>query len=103
MSGIYIPGMEMPIACTFCPCAHDDKCDITRKKQTFLEWYESRPDWCPLVPVPDHGPLVDADAIVASCKDEKGYYYGYEAAIIGEKAESAPVIIPADPGREAST
>jgi hypothetical protein len=38
-------------------------CAITNKYPTFEEWYEIKPSWCPLVPVPDHGRLIDADEI----------------------------------------
>ena len=51
---------------------------------------------CPLVPVSDHGRLIDGDAIVRKCKDEKGGYYSYESAVIGEAVDSAPTIISAD-------
>lgn len=57
--------------------------------------------WNKRAGVPDHGNLIDADALVANLKDEKGSYFGYEAAIIGEKVSSAPVIIPATRSKEA--
>ena len=43
-----------------------------------------------------HGRLIDADALISRCKDEKGSYYGHESAIIGEAVESAPTVIEAE-------
>ena len=60
MSGIYIPGMEMPKSCGKCldvgwhyvfECVLDD-----------VECGERRTD-CPLIPVQPHGRLIDADAL----------------------------------------
>lgn len=61
---IYIKGMEMPISCDECPMFNLDidggcyctKYFVIRKKD------QDRPDWCPIVPVPEHGRLIDADA-----------------------------------------
>ena len=60
MSGIYIKGMEMPKSCGKCldigwqyvfECRLDD-----------VEDGERLPN-CPLVPVPEHGRLIDADVL----------------------------------------
>jgi hypothetical protein len=50
------------------------------------------------VPVPPHGRLIDADALISRCKDQKGSYYGHESAVIGEAVESAPTVIEAEEG-----
>ena len=63
--GVYIKGMEMPTSCDECPMFNLDidggcyctKYFVIRKKD------QDRPDWCPLVPVPPHGRLIDADAL----------------------------------------
>ena len=69
MSGIYIPGMEMPGSCA--------SCKIKRRNGKKMicplcgeEWDIHDPmsadhtlDDCPLVPVPPHGRLGDMDAI----------------------------------------
>jgi len=51
---VLIKDMEMPKNCGACPlkasCVH----------RIYLE---RRPDYCPLVPVPDHGRCVDADEV----------------------------------------
>lgn len=57
--------MEMPTSCGFCLFEkHTDdgyECCINR----CLTEYQKRPDDCPLVSVPPHGRLIDADA--AAC------------------------------------
>ena len=62
---ILIKGMEMPSCCEKCPVNTKDAfggigCRVTgyiplrKADQDF-------PNWCPLVPVPPHGRLIDAD------------------------------------------
>lgn len=101
MSGVYIKGMEMPKNCASCVldrfCKHWDI-------------RSDRDEDCPLIPVPDHGRLIDADAL---WKEEKsadalhklrpkgesviydaGFLAGYRAA--AQIASKMPTIIPAD-------
>lgn len=64
---VLIKGMEMPYTCLSCDfrkCAAGvgDYCTLTKKKQFR---FKSRPSSCPLVPVPPHGRLIDADAFAA--------------------------------------
>lgn len=73
---VIIKGMEMPKDCVFCPMAHWNKidrltgCEVVGGKryvpETDTDYWESshRPDWCPLVEVPKHGRLIDADALL---------------------------------------
>ena len=73
---ILIKGVEMPKDCMFCPMAHWNKidrltgCEVVGGKRYAPEmdtvYWESghRPDWCPLVEVPKHGRLIDADALM---------------------------------------
>lgn len=78
--GVYIKGMEMPVGCPFCPLSHWTRatdefagCNIVPGKRfamlndiAFAESpAKSRPDYCPLVPVPPHGRLIDADALLS--------------------------------------
>ena len=69
---VLIPGMEMPDRCFACPMCDTDCCGVS--KGSYIEYREvevdiaidHRPDWCPLIPVPPHGRLIDADALKAS-------------------------------------
>ena len=74
MSGVYIPGMEMPGACKDCYFLQElGICDALlgiekemRRDVGDYRWKDERAPWCPLVPVPDHGRLIDGDELRAS-------------------------------------
>ena len=57
---VYIKGMEMPTRCGECPLSLYSHSPCWENGGA-LDW-EHRPNWCPLVPVPPHGRLIDADA-----------------------------------------
>lgn len=89
MSGVYISGMEMPKSCYDCPVeCEGDVCGITKGGCT----WDERPPHCPLIPVPEHGRLIDADALSKQfVKDET--YFTEEVVY---EIDNAPTIIPAD-------
>ena len=63
MSGIYIPGMEMPKR------GHTVTLTIMGGGEAVVQYYDCKPQLTvPIVykavPIPDHGRLVDADALV---------------------------------------
>ena len=65
---ILIKGMKMPKDCPYCPLAHWNfkneftGCEIVKKYFSQEEMYaEGKPDFCPLVEIPPHGRLIDAD------------------------------------------
>ena len=60
--GVYIKGMKMPTRCGECPLSLYSHSPCW-KNGGALDW-EHRPNWCPLVPVPPHGRLIDADALI---------------------------------------
>ena len=68
MSGVYIKGLEMPESCLDCKVHYvwgsgRPQCLITGE---FIDdrnaYKQKRLEDCPLVPVPDHGRLIDLDA-----------------------------------------
>lgn len=66
---VLINGMEMPPNCYRCPfCDYvSGRCDAARENPYTPESrYEKRADFCPLVPVPPHGRLIDADALLSA-------------------------------------
>ena len=76
---ILIKGMEMPKDCPMCSMAHYDitgtfrGCEIVAGKKHAINDLvyansSTRPNWCPLVPVPPHGRLIDADALIADLR-----------------------------------
>ena len=105
--GIYIPGMEMPKACVFCELYESDRfwCSASRK-EIDCDNYESVAHFCPLIPVPDHGRLVDADSLRSTMyheafetdspmqKWDSGCWIRYK--MFERAEEAAPTIIPAD-------
>lgn len=58
--GVYI-NMEMPENCALCPMWDAGNC-LTASEAIICE-YNKRPQDCPLVPVREHGRLIDADAL----------------------------------------
>jgi hypothetical protein len=96
--GIYIEGMKMPKSCGYCPLRHEardgDECYLGAS----LTEYQKRPDDCPLVPVPPHGRLIDADELCNRLEKAgkiKPYLEsGLNVAI--SFALTAPTIIPAE-------
>ena len=90
---VYIKGMEMPSSC--CACNLCTKylfetppfCDVTMKR---IDDWSKRSDDCPLIPVPDHGRLVDADGLMEHLGDVE-----YKGAIKRVLIQ-APTIIEAD-------
>ena len=69
---ILIKGMEMPKSCCYCPIFKrklSGTLFCRGKRVAFgkedAEWLpKTTPNWCPLIPVPDHGRLIDADAAI---------------------------------------
>ena len=73
---VLIRGMEMPKSCSECGqfrwnnYLQSDVCRITEALggdgifHSEDEGIENRAAWCPLVPVPPHGRLIDADALM---------------------------------------
>lgn len=59
---ILIKGMEMPKGCLGCPCinAKYDECMILQRRAMDVM---TRMTDCPLIELPDHGDLIDRDAM----------------------------------------
>ena len=115
MSGVYIKGMEMPKNCAACRIGHrdtgwdneDNECEIVFcpiiNQGSCLEDAEAKKHrLCPLVPVPEHGRVIDADKIgltnfeIILC--QKGNPYKNALEMLLKKIENAPTIIPAENG-----
>ena len=102
MSGVYIKGLEMPLGCFSCGFESEVSyyCTILQKPTTEANNKEERRPDCPLVAVPDHGDLIDAQEqmrLMQSC--EYDTYNDYNRAF--DMLDCAPTIIPAD--KEAPT
>lgn len=90
MSGIYIPKMEMPKSCGECRF-YGEYCYAKGDENK----YSNLP--CPLVPVPEHGDLIDkrgVDVLSWNEKDEGDFKDG--VLFVLDKLDELPVIIPAE-------
>ena len=89
MSGVYISGRKPPNSCDDCwvsDCPHDEHIDGYKMM--------CRPSYCPLIPVPDHGRLIDEqDALKAV---EQGAPTLVDRVGLSKILFDAPTIIPAD-------
>jgi hypothetical protein len=100
---ILIRGMEMPTSCGFCMFEQEtgDGCECYING--CLTEYQKRPDDCPLVYVPKHGRLIDADALMelyADTDDLQLANMNVPIAVIRQNILDAPTIIPAEPPKE---
>lgn len=95
MSGIYIHDMKMPTGCASCDFANyfSDGEPYCRRLMRRVVKHDARLDNCPLVAVPDHGRLIDADAATIICKTDAGIY---DLTDTPEFLSYLPTIIPAD-------
>lgn len=99
---VLIRGMEMPKGCAFCRIVKrngkkmvcpllDEEWDIHDPMSA-----DHRLADCPLVHVPQHGRLIDEDALLQSHSVLDGIYFP-DAYIPATAIKDAPTIIPAEP------
>lgn len=102
MSGIYIPGMEMPTRCEECPCFYPEYNECNAIVGRWVDGKGTPPSDCPLVPVPDHGRLGDLDALEVHTKKlytaafadgNSSFHFAYRS--LSKVIANAPTIIPA--------
>ena len=92
--GVYI-NMEMPNNCRDCPLedAYEGyNCRIVEKS---ANWgLEGRTSWCPLVPVPPHGRLIDADELKTAfpCGES------VRTECVRATIDHTPTVVPAEEG-----
>lgn len=102
--GIYIKGMQKPDHCLRCPMKDDDDDCVLQLPDQYDNW-GLQMEKCPLIPVPDHGRLIDADAF----REEMDKHYPFDKFTQSKHGEAdaakgtiimmlanAPTIIPAD-------
>ena len=109
MSGVYIPGMKMPKTCSgcvlerwengygnycvICPLPYENANDQIEYRDT------GRMPWCPLVPVPEHGDLIDKSGVdVLSWTEDPEKDFADGVLFVLDKLDELPVIIPAEEG-----
>lgn len=87
--GVYIKDMEMPDNCALCPMWDAGNCLVAT--EAIICEYNKRPSDCPLVPVPPHGRLIDADALSQMFDPDESF-----GAAVLEIIADTPTIIPAE-------
>lgn len=95
---ILIKGMEMPKNCTECRFSVDGWCYVLRPESE-EERKRITTNYCPLIEIPPHGRLIDADALNYTMLYKENWMSGtgVEALAVWRKdIEDAPTIIPAD-------
>lgn len=97
---VLIKGMKMPSCCDDCWALDDfgeyPVCRITGEQRGYnFRTREKRMNACPLVPVPPHGRLIDADALKIMMPT-----IGDEYLYAREMIEEAPTIIEAEEEQE---
>ena len=97
---VLIKGMEMPTSCWRCTLSqlYEKPREMLVCKITHEEVLRHKIDSnCPLVPVPPHGRLIDADALIDSNDImNKTMLFGGKIIYSETAIKNAPTIIPAD-------
>lgn len=94
----FIVPMEKPKRCGLCPCFHAEHpmhCQAVKAhkdKRIIAPYGAPIPDWCPLIELPPHGRLIDANAI----QDYNVKTFGQRLLII----DTAPTVIEAEGSEE---
>ena len=89
---VLIKGMKMPSSCHECVAGFGMSCFVCPPEEDGECPDKGRPSWCPLIEVPKHGRLIDADALMQerTCDD-------YDFLIVDwDVVENAPTIIEAE-------
>lgn len=106
---VLISGMEMPDRCFSCPLCNiepDGESLCAKSLGPAIEYKEidvktainTRPDWCPLIPVPPHGRLIDADEFYKDINESVLLTDGFKDAF-NLWFDEQPTIIPAEEGK----
>lgn len=93
---VIVKGMKMPKDCYYCDMSSFGVCNVVGR----IWDIEKRPDWCPLVELPEkHGRLIDADILEKGLRHMAKYQHGeQQQGILGccETIRLASAIIPAE-------
>ena len=60
---ILIKGLALPNNCHMCFFGYGGFCDVAPAEEDGICPPQGRPTWCPLIELPPHGRLIDADAL----------------------------------------
>ena len=108
---VLIKGLDMPDCCWNCPCLDGEygECNISGQK---IKGDGERIADCPLIELPDHGDLIDRDALMTrlgmamdceGCPNRTALYFcglPREVMEVCDELENAPVVITAERGKD---
>ena len=90
---ILIKGVKPPASCFECPfrVEGEDVADFCCVPALEFVWckYDKRPEDCPLVEIPKHGRLIDADALAS-------VYENSHLSVVAKILADAPTVIEAE-------
>ena len=107
---VLLKGMKMPKSCIECPLETDYvTCGYYLPTKDNESDHQKRPVFCPLIEVPKHGRLIDADALINALQElfdrrnKDAEYTGFHGASVSWNdaicyIKEAPTIIPAEEG-----
>ena len=87
---VIVSGMEMPEHCGYCRFRYDGICHALQKTQYSMEE-------CPLVPVPEHGRLIESKAFLKVAYETDDFSLD-ELAHLAVLVAATPTVIPAEEG-----
>lgn len=96
---IMIKGMEMPKTCKECPFSdHEAWCLILGDwRERYYMPKDERSKYCPLIELPPHGKLIDADRLLTDRMKSKYYHLpNGDTAIPIIDIEHAPTVLEAE-------
>lgn len=110
----FIVPMEKPKRCGLCPCFHAEHpmhCQAVKAhkdKRIIAPYGAPIPDWCPLIELPSHGRLIDADepmTKISTMMQEPDYQHEGENWMVGlimarDALDEAPTVIEAEGEKE---
>ena len=98
---ILIKKMEMPKGCWACPFAVGKHYECLFTKKSYNWGLTTRPSGCPLIEVPPHGRLIDADVLMTEFMDsDLDHLQRDDWREVIQIVQDAPTIIEAEGSEE---
>ena len=96
----FLVKMDTPNRCCDCPMCYDYiLCRLAGKEFGEIECVEIVADWCPLIKIPPHGRLIDADALEhIIAQFSLNWEYGQGISDCWDDLLAAPTVIEAEEG-----
>lgn len=91
---IKVKGVKPPNGCVWCYFNDDSRCALIVGCDYDNTNGAQRRENCPLIELPDHGDLIDRDALKAECKEP--YVWWETETQMARILKDAPVVIPAE-------